>query len=69
MQALISWDAAFLLKIGSFLPTFELLCQQLCLGALSLAIEAFLLTVGASLLTQQFVLHLDGGNSALLIGF
>ena len=37
-------DAAFLLPVGSFLLTVELLCLQLYFGAFSLTIGAFLLT-------------------------
>ena len=51
-------DAAFLLTVGSFLPTVELFYLQLTIlaflltvGALLLAVLAFLLTVGALLLT------------------
>ena len=38
-------DAAFLLTIGSFLLTVELLCLQLCCGACLLTIGAFLVTM------------------------
>ena len=38
-------DAAFLLAVGSFLLTVELLCLQLCFGAFRLTIGAFLLTI------------------------
>ena len=39
-------DAAFLLTVGGFLLTVELLCLHLCFGASLLTVGAFLLTVG-----------------------
>ena len=45
-------DAAFLLTVGSFLPTVELPCVQLYFLAFLLTVGALLLTVGALLLTM-----------------
>ena len=42
-----------MLTVGNFLPTVELHCLQLCLGAFLLAIEALLLTVRSLLLAVE----------------
>ena len=39
------WDATFLLSIGSFLLTIELLCLQWCLGAFFLTIGPFFVAI------------------------
>ena len=56
-------DAAFLLTVGSFLLTVELLCLQLSCGA-----GAFLLTVGASLVTVGAFFYLQSKLFLLTVG-
>ena len=65
----ITKDAAFLLTIGSFLPTIELLCLPLCLGAFLLATGASFLTIGAfSLQLQLLYLQYESASNKHLNG-
>ena len=67
---LFSSRCVFLLTVGSFLITVELLCLHLCFGAFLLTVGAFLLTVGVLLFKIELLClqwkenasnqHLDG---------